>query len=93
MYDQESHRISGRIVSIDQPRVRPIVRGKAGRPVEFGAKFTVSVVDGYVFLERLSWENYHEANDLIDHIERHRERFGYYPESVHIPEQSCHRSA
>ena len=84
MYDQESHRITGRIVSINQPHVRPIVRGKAGTPVEFGAKFTVSVIDGYVFLERLSWENYHEANDLIDHIERYRESYGHYPESVHV---------
>jgi hypothetical protein len=84
MYDEELRRMPGRIVSIDQPHVRPIVRGKAGTPVEFGAKFTVSVVDGYVFLERLSWENYHEANDLIDHLERYRERFGYYPESVHV---------
>lgn len=71
-------------MSISQPHVRPIVRGKAGTPVEFGAKFTISVVGDYVFLERLSWENYHEANDLIETIERYRERFGYYPESVHV---------
>ena len=84
MYDQESHQMPGRIVSIGQPHVRPIVRGKAGTPVEFGAKFSVSVVDGYVFLDRLSWENYHEAHDLVDHIERYRKRFGYCPESVHV---------
>ena len=83
MYESASHRIKGRIVSIGQPHVRPIVRGKAGTPVEFGAKFSVSVVDGYVFLDRLSWENYHEANDLIGSIERYKERLGYYPESVH----------
>lgn len=84
MYDEDSRRIPGRIVSIDQPHVRPIVRGKAGTPVEFGAKFTASVVNGYVFLERFSWENYHEANDLVETIEGYRERFGYYPESVHV---------
>ena len=39
---------------------------------------------GDVFLERLSWENYHEANDLIETIEKYKERFGYYPESVHV---------
>ena len=84
MYERETHRSEGRIVSIGQPHVRPIVRGKAGTPVEFGAKFTVSVVEGYVFLERLSWDNYHEANDLIETIERYRERAGNYPASVHV---------
>lgn len=84
MYEQETHRSEGRIVSIHQPHVRPIVRGKAGTPVEFGAKFSVSVVDGYVFLERVSWDNYHEANDLVDTIERYKQRFGYYPASVHV---------
>jgi hypothetical protein len=84
MYERETHRAEGRIVSISQPHVRPIVRGKAGTPVEFGAKFSVSVVDGYVFLERVSWDNYHEANDLIDTIERYKQRFGYYPVSVHV---------
>ena len=92
MYEDDSRRIAGRIVSISQPHVRPIVRGKAGTPVEFGAKFTISVVDGYVFLERLSWENYHEANDLIETVEKYRERFGYYPESVHVDKTYRNRS-
>jgi hypothetical protein len=38
--------------------VRPIVRGKAGAAVEFGAKMTISVVDGYTYIEKLSWNNY-----------------------------------
>jgi transposase, IS5 family len=84
MYEQETHRSEGRTVSISQPHVRPIVREKAGTPVEFGAKFSVSVVDGYVFFEVVSWDNYHEANDLIDTIERYTQRFGYYPSSVHV---------
>ena len=37
-----------------------------------------------MFLDRRSWEPYHEAHDLVDHIEGYRERFGYYPESVHV---------
>ena len=36
MYMHRQHRIPDRIVSISQPHVRPIVWGKAGRPVEFG---------------------------------------------------------
>jgi hypothetical protein len=49
MYVNRCHRISGRIVSISQPHVRPIVRGKPAAPVEFGAKLSASLVDGAVF--------------------------------------------
>ncbi len=83
MYDENKRSIEGRIVSISQPQVRPIVRGKAKAAVEFGAKISVSLVDGYTFLEKLSWEAYNESNDLISHIGKYKERFGYYPESVH----------
>ena len=84
MYEGRRRKIEDRIVSISQPHVRPIVRGKAGRPVEFGAKVSVSLVEGYSFIDRMSWENYNESKDLVEQIERYRERFGYYPESVHV---------
>jgi len=83
MYESGTKRIEDRIVSISQPHVRPIVRGKAGRPVEFGAKISVSLVDGYSFIERMSWDNFNESKDLTGQIEGYRRRFGYYPESVH----------
>lgn len=83
MYQQHQHRIDDRIVSIAQPHVRPIVRGKAGTPVEFGAKIAISCVNGYVFLDHLDWTNFNEASDLPDQIERFKQRFGHYPESVH----------
>jgi hypothetical protein len=84
MYEARSHKIADRIVSISQPHVRPIVRGKANANVEFGAKISLSMVDGYAFLEKLSWDAYNEANDLQDHIENYHKRFGYYPASVHV---------
>lgn len=83
MYRNRVHRVADRIVSISQPHVRPIVRGKASAPVEFGAKISVSCVDGYVYLDRLSWDAYHEAGDLPGQIEAYHERHGCYPESVH----------
>ncbi|NEZ56884.1 IS5 family transposase [Adonisia turfae] len=83
MYQHKQRRINDRIVSISQPHVRPIVRGKAGTPVEFGAKFAMSCVAGYVFLDRLSWDNFNESEDLIPQIERFRARTGHYPASVH----------
>jgi IS5 family transposase len=63
--------------------VRPIVQGKTGRPLEFGMKVSVSLVEGYTFIERMSWGNFNESKDLIGQIEGYRRRFGYYPESVH----------
>ena len=63
---------------------RPIKRGKAGRDTEFGAKLSLSVVDGFSFVDRRSWDNYNESLDLTGQIERYRRRFGFYPESVHV---------
>ena len=83
MYDKRSRRIDDRIVSISQPHVRPIKRGKAGADTEFGAKVNISLVDGLSFVDRISWDNINEGNDLIAQIESYRERFGFNPASVH----------
>lgn len=82
MYDDKTHKISGRIVSVSQPHIRPIVRGKSGNEVEFGAKISVSVVNGFSYLDRVSWDAYNENKDLIGQIKSFKERFGHYPEWV-----------
>jgi hypothetical protein len=82
MYLNETHSVEGRIVSISQPHVRPMVRGKASAAVEFGAKIVVSRVEGYGFLEHCSWESFNESTLLQDQIERYRDRFGFYPKAV-----------
>ena len=83
MYENRSHKIADRIVSISQPHVRPIVRGKAKSNVEFGAKISVSLVNGFSFVDRINWNNYNESGDLESQIESYRNRFGFYPKSVH----------
>jgi len=83
MYDQGIHRVDDRIVSISQPHVRPIKRGKAGSDTEFGAKLSVSMVDGYAFVDRTSWDNFNECLDLQNQVQSYKRRFGIYPESVH----------
>ena len=82
MHDTRSHHTPGRIVSLSQPHVRPIVRGKAGKSVEFGAKLSVSYVEGLVYMDHLSWDNFNESGDLLPQIETYKERFGCYPERV-----------
>jgi len=73
---------SGRIMSIWKPHVRAIARGKARGMYEFGAKLSVSLVEGYARVERLSWDNYNEGIELKAQIEAHKERYGAYPEVV-----------
>jgi hypothetical protein len=82
MYNTGTHRIDDRIVSIHQPWVRPIVRGKQTASVEFGAKISIGMCDGYSRIERLDWDAYSEAADLIAAAERHLERTGHYPERI-----------
>ncbi len=83
MYDHRENKINDRIVSVSQPHVRPIKRGKAGSSTEFGAKISASLVDGFCFLDRLSWDNYNESVDLTAQIHSYKKRFGFYPSSVH----------
>ena len=75
MYKQRCHSIADRIVSLYQPHVRPIVRGKAKSPVEFGAKLSISLVGGYSFVDTLSWDAFNESGDLVGQVEAYRERF------------------
>lgn len=82
MFDRGERKIENRIVSISQPHVRPIVRGKAAANTEFGAKITVSIVDGFSSIDHFDWENYNESTVLKDSIEKHKEKYGVYPEAV-----------
>jgi IS5 family transposase len=84
MWEKKTNRIADRIVSLSQPWVRPIVRGKQSAKVEFGAKISISVVgEGYVFLDRMEWDAYNECVDLIGQAEKYHKTFGYWPESIH----------
>lgn len=52
------------IVSIDKPYIRPIVRGKENKSVEFGAKLHKLQIDGISFIEHISFDAFHEGNRL-----------------------------
>jgi len=81
-YDNPGEPVPNRIVSVRQPHVRPIVRGKAGREVEFGQKLSLSVVDGYTFIEEQSWDNFAEGITLKASAEKYLGRHGAYPEAI-----------
>lgn len=82
MYDARNHTVSDRIVSLSQPWLRPIVRGKAKASVEFGAKLDISVVNGWARLEVYSFDAYNEAGGLAEMIERYHVRTKRYPSRV-----------
>lgn len=82
MYDNHTHSVPDRIVSVSQPFVRPIVRGKAGKPVEFGMKLDISISNGWTRLEYHSFDAYNEATKLQEVIENFHRREGHYPSRV-----------
>jgi hypothetical protein len=82
MYQSKKHRVENRIVSIHQPWVRPIVRGKANAPVEFGAKIEVALLDGYARVEDLRWDAFNEGGTLQASLERYKEATGHYPDRI-----------
>ena len=83
MFANNTHSVENRIVSISQPYIRPIVRGKSKSPVEFGAKLDMSVDENRMCrIEKLSFDAYNECAVLKTAIANYRERTGHYPERV-----------
>jgi hypothetical protein len=82
LLNAKTRSIPDRIVNLVQRQVRPIVRGKARTSVEFGAKISVSVRNGFAFLHRISWDPYNEAEDLIPQAKKYRQEHGCYPERI-----------
>lgn len=68
--------IPDRIVSVNKPYVRPIVRGKEVKSVEFGAKCNNILVDGISFIEKLSFNAFNEGTRLTHCIKMHKRLFG-----------------
>ena len=65
-----------------QRQARPIDREKTRAAVEFGAKINVSVLNGFAFLHRLSWDAYNEGEELISPVEKYKQGNSYYPERI-----------
>lgn len=68
--------VKDRIVSLSKAYVRPIVRGKEVKSVEFGAKCNNILVDGLSFIEKLSFNAFNEGTRLPHCLKMHRKLFG-----------------
>jgi len=84
MYVTKTHSCTDRIVSIFQPHVRPIPRGKTKAQIEFGSKLGVSLDKGFARINTFSWDAYHEGDDLMKQVESYKELHGHYPELVQV---------
>ena len=82
MFENHTHSVENRIVSLNQPWVRPIVRGKTHANTEFGANLHISMVKGYAKIERLSFDAFNEATDFFSAVEGYRQDYGFYPARI-----------
>jgi len=82
MHQTRTHSVEDRIVSIHQPWVRPIVRGKATAAVEFGAKIAVALYGGYARVETVCWDAFNEGGTLQASVERYKDATGHYPSRI-----------
>ena len=68
-------KINNRILSLSQHWIRPIIRGKETKKVEFGPKVHLFNVDGISFVEHFSFNAFNEAKRLEPTIELHQQYF------------------
>ncbi|NRA06510.1 MAG: IS5 family transposase [Nitrosopumilus sp.] len=82
MFDNKVNRVDNRIISIHQPHVRPIVRGKSGRKVEFGAKINLQLQSGYASIDQISFNAFNEGICLEQQVQNYRKSNGHFPELI-----------
>ncbi|MCW3121992.1 MAG: transposase, family [Flavipsychrobacter sp.] len=84
MFTEDKRTIEHRIVSLYQPHVRPIPRGKDRVQTEFGSKQLVMLKDGFTHVQTISWDNFNEGIRLKECVEAYKEIYGCYPEKVSV---------
>lgn len=82
MHRTQTRSIENRIVNLHRPHVRSIKRGKAGKKTEFGSKLQVSLINGFTFLDKLSWDNFNEGTELQSSVEKFKTHCCHYPKEV-----------
>ena len=70
--------IKNRIVSLNKPYIRPIIRGKETNPIAIGfvAKVNILQIDEINFIEHLSFDAFNEGTRLQSRIYLQRKFFG-----------------
>ncbi len=81
LFEVPGTKISDRIVSIFKPYIRPIIRGKEHKPVEYGIKVHINQVGGINIIEHASYNAFNECKRLKDSVVRHQKMIG---ECTHV---------
>lgn len=72
----QTRKITRRLLDLlSKPHLRPIVRGKEVKSVEFGAKVNNILVDGISFIEKLSFNAFNEGTSLVHCLKMHKRLF------------------
>jgi hypothetical protein len=74
-FDHPKVKIKDRIVSLAKPYLRPIVRGKEVKRVEFGMKVHEMQIDGINFIEHWDFNAFHEGIRMKKTLWRHQYLF------------------
>ena len=82
MATTKGRKVANRIVSFHWPEIRPMLRGKEGKRVEFGPKAHVALVDGYALLDHAQFDSFHEGIRLEESLNKHIDRFDTLPTIV-----------
>jgi len=82
--------IRNRVVSIFQPSMRPIPKGKLWPPCEFGRKVQVDEVEHGIIADwKVFLTNRSDAKTVVPAVNRHKRRFGRDPTLVAV-DRGCH---
>jgi hypothetical protein len=65
--------------------------GKGQAATEFGANINISMLNGYTFLDELSWNAFNEGSHLVAYLKSFKERMGHYPKQVLVDGIYCNR--
>lgn len=76
LLENNTTKVKDRIVSLSQPHIRPIVRGKENKPVEWGIKAHIMQVDGINIVEHQSFNAFNESTRLKASYFKHKRVFG-----------------
>jgi len=68
--------LKDRIVSLPRPYIRPIVRGKENKRVEFGMKAHILQVDGICIIDKIKFNAFNESTRLKFSVLKHKSLFG-----------------
>lgn len=75
MEENPGQSVKDRIVSLSRPYVRPIIRGKENKRVEFGMKAHMLQVDGFCFIDIMDFKAFNECKRLKISTLKHKQHF------------------